>query len=226
MKKLHPLMFLVAIVLLTSCGPVSKLTKAQAYRGIYEEKPLSVLIMPPINRSTNVDAKEYFHTTLNVPIIDAGYYVVPPFLSMEILKRESAYDSELFIERPSLLAFKEIFGADVALFTIIHKWDKSSIGSTVTIEVEYIIRSTDSGEVLYTRRGTIVYNASVNTGGGIIANMVASAISTALTKYVDVARGCNNYTFSDLPRGKYSSKYQLDAQEMSGLKKFKVRLSN
>ena len=166
MKKLHPLMFLVAIVLLTSCGPVSKLTKAQAYRGIYEEKPLSVLIMPPINRSTNVDAKEYFHTTLNVPIIDAGYYVVPPFLSMEILKRESAYDSELFIERPSLLAFKEIFGADVALFTIIHKWDKSSIGSTVTIEVEYIIRSTDSGEVLYTRRGTIVYNASVNTGGG------------------------------------------------------------
>mgnify|MGYP006119163461 FL=1 len=110
------------LLVMTSCGPTSKLTKSQAYSGIYNENPLTVLIMPPINRSTNVEAKEFFHTTLNVPIINAGYYVVPPFLSMEILKRESAYDSELFIEKPSLGVFKEIFGADIALFTIINKW--------------------------------------------------------------------------------------------------------
>jgi len=46
--------------------------------------------MPPINKSTNVEAKEYFHSTMNIPIANAGYYVIPPFLSMEILKKESA----------------------------------------------------------------------------------------------------------------------------------------
>ena len=126
MKKL---VYLFALsLIMTSCGPTNTITKSQAYAGIYDQKPVSVLIMPPINRSTAVEAKEYFHSTLNVPIINSGYYVVPPFLSIEILKRESAYDAELFTER-SLNIFKEIFGADLALFTIINKWDKSSIGA-------------------------------------------------------------------------------------------------
>ena len=80
---------LIASLFLNSCGSTkSGVLKSTAYSGIYQEKPLSVLIMPPINRSTDVQAKEFFHTTLNVPIINAGYYVVPPFLSMEILKKE------------------------------------------------------------------------------------------------------------------------------------------
>ena len=117
--------FLVAIVLFSSCA-TTKLPKSTAYKDMYNEKPISVLIMPPINRSTNVEAKEYFHSTLSVPIINAGYYVIPPFLSMAILKQESAYDAELFINGP-LTQFNNIFGADVALFTIIHKWDNEKI---------------------------------------------------------------------------------------------------
>ena len=60
--------FLVAIVLFSSCA-TTKLPKSTAYKDLYNEKPISVLIMPPINRSTNVEAKEYFHSTLSVPIL-------------------------------------------------------------------------------------------------------------------------------------------------------------
>ena len=222
MKKLIYL-FLV-LIFATSCGPTSKLTKQQAYSNIYEQKPVSVLIMPPINRSTAVEAKEYFHSTLNVPIINKGYYVIPPFLSIEILKRESAYDSELFTERP-LTIFKEIFGADLALFTVINKWDKSSIGSKVTIDVEYIFKSTITNEVVFNRKGTVIYNTAINTGNSFLVNMLASAINTAATKYVDVGRAVNNYTLSDLPSGKYNKeKYLKDQLELSGQKEFKVRL--
>lgn len=95
MKKL--LLVISALgILLSGCTTTAPVSKFSAYRGLYEARPVSVLIMPPINRSTNVEAKEYFHSTLNVPIANAGYYVIPPFLSMEILKRESAFDSELF----------------------------------------------------------------------------------------------------------------------------------
>ena len=217
-------LLLSATLLIVGCGTTSKLNKAQAYKGMYEEKPVSVLIMPPINRSTNVDAKEYFHTTLNVPILNAGYYVIPPFLSMEILKRESAYDSELFIDKPSLTIFKEIFGADITLFTIINKWDKSSIGSKVTVDIEYIVKSTTSNETIYSRKGTVIYNTSVSGSGNIFLDIAGSLINTAAAKYVDVARACNEYTFSDFPAGLYSPKYNLDGAEMSGLKSFKVRL--
>lgn len=217
--------------MVSSCSTTStipEIPKSTAYKGIYDEKPLSVLLMAPINRSTNVEAKEYFHSTLNVPIVNAGYYVVPPFLSMEILKRESAYDSELFIDEP-LTKFREVFGADVVVFTIIHRWDKSAIAAEVYVEVEYIMKSTKTNEVIYTRKGYVTYDASIDSGEGgilgILVDLAASAVNTAAIKYVDVARACNVYTFRDLPAGKYSPTYDTDGAEMSGIKEYKVTLN-
>ncbi|MBI9034389.1 MAG: DUF799 family lipoprotein [Bacteroidales bacterium] len=228
MKKI---LFCIGIfsLLFTSCSTTSKIPKSTAYKGMYNEKPVSVLLMPPINRSTNVEAKEYFHSTLNVPIANAGFYVIPPFLSMEILKKESAYDSEMFLDS-SLKKFGEIFGADMVVFTVIHKWDKSALVAKVFIELEYIVKSTKTNEVLYSRRGNVTYDASVSTSGGGIAGLVASvalsAINTAATKYVDVARACNAYTFKDLPAGKYSPSYLIDDVQMSGENNFNVRLNS
>jgi hypothetical protein len=226
MRKL--LFVLMGVVVFTSCSTTSKIAKSTAYKGIYTEKPLVVLLMPPINRSTNVEAKEYFHSTLNIPVANAGYYVIPPFLSMEMLKRESAYDSEMFLNSP-LTKFRDVFGADMAVFTIIHKWDKSALAAKVNVEVEYIVKSTKTNETIYTRKGDISYDASISSsGGGVIgalAGMAASAINTAATKYVDVARACNTYTFKDFPAGKYSSAYGHDGDEMAGKKEFSVKLN-
>jgi len=217
----------IAALFLTNCKTTAPITKSVAYKGMYDEAPLTILLMPPVNRSTNVEAKEYFHSTLNIPIANAGFYVIPTFLSMEILKKESAYDAELFLNSP-LTKFKEVFGADLAVFTIIHKWDKSSLAAKVSVKVEYIIKSTKTNEVIYTRTGDITYDASVNTGAGgafgALANLAASAINTAATKYVDVAKACNTYTFSDLPAGKYSPSYQNDGEQLAGIKIFKVNL--
>ncbi|MGC3976897.1 MAG: hypothetical protein QM751_00815 [Paludibacteraceae bacterium] len=58
MKK--TVLILITAIALASCGSSSKLTKSVAYKGIYEEKPLTILLMPPINKSTNVEAKEFF----------------------------------------------------------------------------------------------------------------------------------------------------------------------
>ncbi|MCX6258452.1 MAG: DUF799 family lipoprotein [Bacteroidia bacterium] len=228
MKNLVFLLFVIEVLFLYSCTSTEPIAKSVAYKGMYDEKPISILIMSPINRSTCVEAKEYFHSTLNVPLDNAGFYVIPPFLSMEILKNESAYDAEMFINSP-LNKFAEVFGADLALFTIIHKWDKSGLAAKVYVEVEYVLKSTKTNEVVFTRKGDITYDASVNSGtgglAGALTSMAASAINTALTKYVDVARKCNSYTFKDLPAGKYSPNYGLDRDELIGKKEFKVSLN-
>lgn len=219
----------IAVGFLASCTTTKPVARSAAYPKMYEEKPLTILLMPPINRSTNVEAKEYFHSTLNIPIANAGFYVIPPLVSMEILKKESAYDAELFLDA-NLSKFGEVFGADLALFTIIHKWDKSAIASDVYIEVEYLLKSIKTNEILYARKGDITYDTSINTGvggiGGIIADLAASAINTAVIKYVDVARVCNSYTFKDLPTGKYSPTYGTDGDLPAGIKDYKVKLSS
>ena len=227
MRKLIKL--IIIAVLFASCSTTQPIAKSVAYKGVYDEKPVSILLMPPINRSTNVEAKEFFHSTLCMPLAEQGYYVIPSFLSMEILKKESAYDSEMFLNG-SLQKFGEVFGADVALFTIIHRWDKSGLAGSVKVEVEYILKSTKTNEILYSRKGLIVYDTSMrsNSGGmaGLIVSMAATAIKTAATNYVVVARACNKYTLTDMPAGKYSPKSQLDKEELAGAKEFRATLNS
>lgn len=234
MKKF--IVLITIAVTVVGCATMEKaerITKANAYKGMYAEKPLAVLIMPPINRSTAVEAKEFFHTTLNIPIAEAGYYVIPTFLSMEILKRESAYDAELFIDGP-IQKFGEVFGADVALFTIIHKWDKTY--GMVYVDVEYIVKSTKTNEVVFTRRGNINYDTTVqiqSSGGGLagaliatVGSVIATAATTAATKYVDVARIANTYTLSDLPAGQYAPANPEEPNQTAGLPVFTVKLNS
>ncbi|MCX6228484.1 MAG: DUF799 family lipoprotein [Bacteroidia bacterium] len=221
------ILFVIALTALgfVSCKTNKQVSKSVAYSGIYKEKPLAILLMPPINRSTNVDAKEFFRSTLNVPLANNGYYVIPPFISMEILKKESAYDSELFLNSP-LIKFNEVFGADIALFTIIHKWVKTY--AMVRVEVEYILKSTKTNEVLYSRRGEILYDTAISgTGGayGALFDLALTAANTIATKYVDVARICNLYTFKDLPSGKYKSDFGEDGDLKAGPKEFKAKLN-
>lgn len=229
MKTLKFILPLCIAAVMMACTTLSSgVSKGQAYKGMYDTKPVSVLIMPPINKTTNVEAKEVFHSTMFIPVANSGYYVIPPFLSMEVLKRESAWDSELFVDAP-LNKFGEIFGADLALFTVISKWNKTALAQVV-VEVEYILKSTKTNEVVYRRKGTIHYDASVSTGSGgmlgLVANLAASAINTAVTKYVDIARVCNAYTLRDLPAGKYSPKCGADAQEDADKAEFNVTLNS
>jgi hypothetical protein len=226
MKKTILYTLLIAVAF-TSCTVTNPVLKTVAYKKMYDEKPVSVLIMPPINRSTAVDAKEYFHSSLLVPVANAGYYVIPPFMSMEMLKKESAYDSELFLNGP-LNKFGEIFGADMVLFTVINTWTKTY--GYVSVGVEYIVKSTKTNEILYTRKGTVNYSTSVQVnGGGLVGALVsvaATAISTAATQYIAVARACNKYSLSDIPIGKYAPVNPKEAEEFAGQNDFNINLNS
>lgn len=201
-----------SVFILASCGT----TKEVAFPGMYEEKPTVLLIMPPINNSNVVEAKDYFYTTLNVPMAEAGYYVLPPVATYSALKRESAYDSEMFLEA-DLSKFKQLFGADIAVFTIIKSWEKSILTASVTVNVEYIFRSTKTNNVIFHRDVTISYDNSTNISNSsvldIIFDLTTNTIETATTDSVSVAITCNDIAFEDLPAGKYSAKYEKDGKE-------------
>ena len=215
MKKSIILTIAVLFTLLfVSC---TSTTKLQSFPKMYDEKPVTFLIMPPINNTSNVEAKDYFYTTMNVPIAEAGYYVIPPATAMATLQRESAYDSERFIDG-DISKFGKVFGADVAVFTVIKSWDKSVLASAVIIEIEYIFKSTKTNEIVYQRDAKITCDTSSNVrvGGmglmGALINATADAIKTATTDYVSVAVMCNKTALSDVPYGKYHPDYDTDQE--------------
>ena len=51
----------------SSCGVQKDVTRATQYARMYEEKPISLLVMPPINNTANVEAKDLLYTSINKP---------------------------------------------------------------------------------------------------------------------------------------------------------------
>ncbi len=220
MKKIIGI--IMAVVSLASCSTPT--TLSQQYPGMYEEKPLSIAIMPPINQTTHAEAKDYFYTTMYMPLCEKGYYVYSPYLTMEMFQQESAYDAEMFLEA-DLTPFRNVLDADAAMFTIIKDWRRNNVGGMLTVKIEYILRSTKTGQTLYTREGEIKVDTSIDGGSGgfgALVGMIATAINTAATDKVVAGRKCTAFVLTDLPAGKYSPMHEKDASNPAGKKFIKA----
>ena len=209
MKRI--LYFVVLCCVATSCGMFSSVTRESQYAKMYEEKPITLLVMPPINSSANVEAKDLLYTSISRPLAEAGYYVISPLLAMDVLKAESAYDSEMFFDAP-LTAFQNFFGADAVVFSVIDSWTKKGLG--IQTKIRYVIKSAYTNEILFDRSCDLYLDLSVNsgTGGalGALIDLAASAINTAATDHIIAARKANYFIVRDIPRGKYSPQYMQD----------------
>ena len=70
MKKI--LISVIITTMVVSCGTSNKLaqneqvTRGQQYAKMYEEKPVTLLVMPPMNNSSNVEAKDLLYTSMVV----------------------------------------------------------------------------------------------------------------------------------------------------------------
>ncbi len=206
-------------LLMCSCAEQITTTRDAQYPKMYEEKPLSIVVMPPINQTNHVEAKDFFYTTLYAPLCEKGYYVYSPMMTMEMFQAESAYDAEMFIEN-DLSQFRNVLGADAAMFTIIKSWKRNNLGGKLTVGVEYILRSTKTGETLYQREGLVKVDRSVSgSGGGLLGalvDMAATAASTAATDNVVAGRACTVFVLSDMPEGKYGTMYDKDQKQPAG----------
>lgn len=218
MKHCSIFIAIAVFVTLLSASCSSNLTKGMRYEKMYQEKPISILVMPPINNTTNVEAKELLYTSISTPLIEAGYYVFSPHLSLELLKAESAYDAELFIEK-DLAPFAKVFGADAVVFTQIDEWKKVGLGIQTTLS--YIVRSTHTNEVLFERKCNLYLDLSVNTPSknkstlSMLVDLAAGAIQTAVTDHIVAARKCNYYSLKDIPKGKYSPLFNQDQESQA-----------
>ena len=214
--------------MLSSCGIMGDMvTRETQYAKMYEEKPVTLLVMPPINNSANVEAKDLLYTSISRPLIEAGYYVISPLLAMDILKAESAYDSENFLEAP-LTGFKNFFGADAVVFSIIDTWAKKGLG--IQTKIRYVIKSAHTNEILFDRSCDLYLDLSVESDSkskstlDALINLAASAINTATTDHIVAARKANYYILRDIPRGKYSPDYMQDKEIIAEDKDIQTRV--
>lgn len=213
---------IVTVAMLSGCAPMAesdRVTKVDAFPKMYDQQPRSLLVLPPINESTDAEAKGHYMTTIEMPLALHGYYVFPVELVSEIMKQEGVYDTELLYSMP-LDRFYEYFGADAVLYTHIEAWDVSYVvvASTLTVSIRAEIFSTKSSEQLWGYTGTVKVDLSGGSYGndtlsGLVAKALATAINTAAADYVTYARQANRRFIQTMPVGPYHEFYMQDQDD-------------
>lgn len=206
-------------VLLTGC--VANPPQDYNYSKFRAEDPHSVLIIPPVNNAVDVDAPAFYLSTIARPVGERGYYVFPVSMVKTLLDQDGLSDANLVHEAdPTVLA--DMFGADSVLYVTIQRWDAQYIvlSTQVTVQFDYVLRSGETGDVLWEESATRVYSSDSgnNSGGiaGLIANAIVAAVEKASPNYVPLAKQANAQATAQprqgVPAGKYHPMYGQDGE--------------
>lgn len=175
--------------------------------------PRSILVVPAVNRSLDVDASNYVLTTLTVPLAELGYYVFPVNTVKVVLEHEGLYEPEQVRKMdPKQLA--SLFGADAVLFVTINRWDAQYVvlATTVTVELDYQLVNS-SGTRIWAASKRMQYSPQQQQQGSPLANLIAAAVAAATTRaapnYLPLTQQANNQVLvvepTRLPPGPYNS---------------------
>ena len=204
-----------AVFLLFSCATTFD------YTAFKESRPHSILVMPPVNQSLDVNGPLTYLSTSTHPLAESGYYVIPVTVADQMFKQNGVTVAEeaLAIDYRRL---HEIFGADSALYITITRYGAKFIVIDSTVEAEASARLIDlrTGQELWSGKAYAQGSNNVRVGSGGLFSLIASAaISQAVNalsdKAFDVGRNAN-YTMlsagkkNSILYGPYHPKYQTD----------------
>ena len=167
---------LVAVALLL--GGCETPRKIYDYTEYKEARPASILVLPPLNSSPDVDATYSMMSVTTAPLAESGYYVFPVTMVAETFK-QNGLTSASDIHGVSINKLREIFGADAALYINVKQYGTSYIviSSETRVTAEARLVDLRSGKTLWTGAATASSaEGNNNSGGGVIGLLVKAAI--------------------------------------------------
>ncbi|AJC16448.1 DUF799 domain-containing protein [Pandoraea sputorum] len=150
--------------------------KPYDYTAFKESKPKSILVLPPLNESPDIDATYSVLSQVTVPLGEAGYYVMPVTLVDESF-RQNGLTVAGDIHQVSPAKLREIFGADAALYIKITQYGTKYMvldsATVVTVSAELI--DLRNGAKLWSGAASASNNEGNNSGGGGLIGMLVTA---------------------------------------------------
>ncbi|WP_368621641.1 DUF799 domain-containing protein [Paraburkholderia sp. BR13444] len=175
---------LSTVALLAACAQPAKHADYTDFRN---SRPRSILVLPPINETTDVQATNSMLSQMTMPLGESGYYVIPVAVMDETF-RQNGLTMAAEIEATSPAKLREIFGADAALYskitqygTVYHVLDSATV---VTASAKLVDLKT--GHVLWQGSASANSNEGNNyAGGGLIGMFVTAAVKQIANSLTD-----------------------------------------
>ena len=200
-------LLLLLFALLSGCS----LTPNHDLDAFYAHRPKSILVVPVLNETPDLMASPQFITTITRPLAERGYYVFPVYLTDLIFRDFGLVEAGHIHQLPSERFF-ELFGADAVLFITIKDWSTKYlvITSSVAVEMEYVLKDTKTGIVLWENKQQLQQSSKV---GDPVSMVISAAINAMTTDYLPLARQANLMGVrppNGIPAGPYHPDFMKD----------------
>lgn len=171
------------------------------YSAYLEHMPRSILVLPPLDETLEVDAGCGCLSRVTQPLAERGYYVFPVAV-VDAMMKENGLPTAGEMHQVSLKKLDEVFGADAVLYLNVKDWGTSyrviDTATVVTIDAQLVDIKT--GTELW--RGQKSAELHSSSGAGDPIGMLAAALLTQVLTPVteqsrDLSAGVDQSLFFD-----------------------------
>jgi hypothetical protein len=199
-----------AAALLAGCATVPR----KDYSAFRAADPHSILVVPVVNNTVNVEAPGLFLSTLPIPVAERGYYVFPVRMVKRVLEDEGLGDPDQ-VHAADTARLCNLFGADAVLYVTIETWTAMYmlIDTRTSVEFDYVMKDGKTGNIIWEGHQRVDQSSS-DGARDPITPLVMAVIAKAYPQYLPLARSANNGVINTpgrgLPAGPYNPQYGKD----------------
>ncbi|MEA9391202.1 DUF799 domain-containing protein [Acerihabitans sp. TG2] len=183
MSRILALISVVCALMLTGCAK----TTPRDYTAFMQSKPRSILVLPPVNHSPDVNASHSLLSHVTRPLAEDGYYVLPVAVVEETFKQNGLTTAQ-DIRAVSVAKLHQIFGADAVLYIDVTDYGTKYrvILSETRVTAKARLVDLRTGQLLWTGGATASNNEQDNNNNsGLIGMLVTAALTQVANNLMD-----------------------------------------
>lgn len=173
-----------AAVVTTGCATAP----AFDYTAYKESRPRSILVLPPLNSTTEVYAPYSVLSQATFPLAESGYYVLPVSLVTETF-RENGMTQPAEMHGASSEKLRQIFGADAALYVNISNYGSSFqlVNSVTVVTADAKLVDLKTGKQLWTGSASASSEEGQNNQqqGGLAVLLITAILKQVVASTTD-----------------------------------------
>ena len=174
----------LSLALLGGCAA----PKTIDYAAFKQSRPKSILVLPPINESPEVQASYSLVSQVTYPLAEAGYYVLPIALVDDTF-RQNGLTTANDIQAVAPAKLQQIFGADAGLYITITEYGTQYmlISSDTAVTATAKLVDLKTGTTLWTGVARASSEEGNSNAGGIVGMLITAAVKQVINSSTDAA---------------------------------------
>ncbi len=177
------LLLIASSLLFSACS----MRQPADYTAFIQAKPKSILVLPPINNTTEIQAGNSLLSWSSISLGEMGYYVMPVALTSETFQQNGMTEPTEIHALP-LAQLRKIFGADAVMYITVEEF------GTVYILIDSVTQVKASARLVDARSGTELWHGEAASSSnsqagnqGLVVMLIAAVVDQVINTTVDRA---------------------------------------